>query len=89
MRGGIPPAKVARGTLLSERGRLNRPQEAMPQIVAAMNGETDAVALQVTVGCLLYETLAQADGCGFCRRAGKAHLQGGLLVKVVGRPLAW
>ncbi len=65
---GILLAKVARGTLLPERDRLDRLRSALPQIEAALAGETDPVALQATLACLLWETLVQANWCGFYRR---------------------
>ncbi|HJU83113.1 MAG TPA: GAF domain-containing protein [Holophagaceae bacterium] len=80
---GILLAKVARGTLLPEAERLARFDEALPQIRAAVAGETDAVALQATLACLLWETLPQANWCGFYRRVGERMLavgpyQGGM-----------
>jgi len=65
---GILLAKVARGTLLAEEARVARLQEALPQIEATLAGETDAVAIQATLACLLWETLLQANWCGFYRR---------------------
>ncbi len=65
---GILLAKVARGTLLPESERVARLQEALPQIEAALAGETDEVAIQATLACLLWETLPQANWCGFYRR---------------------
>jgi GAF domain-containing protein len=65
---GILLAKVARGTLLPEGERVARLLEALPQIEAAIAGETDAVAIQATLACLLWETLPQANWCGFYRR---------------------
>ena len=80
---GILLAKVARGTLLPERDRVARLQEALPQIEAALEGETDEVAIQATLACLLWETLPQANWCGFYRRIGDRLLavgpyQGGM-----------
>ena len=80
---GILLAKVARGTLLSEQERVARLQEALPQIEAALEGETDEVAIQATLACLLWETLPQANWCGFYRRVGDRMLavgpyQGGM-----------
>ncbi len=80
---GILLAKVARGTLLPEAARVARLQEALPQIRAAVAGETDEVALQATLACLLWETLAQANWCGFYRRVEASLLavgpyQGGM-----------
>ncbi len=62
----LPP--VARGTLLPEAARTARLDEAAPQILAAVRGETDAVAVMATLACLLWETFAQASWCGFYRR---------------------
>ena len=71
---GILLAKVARGTLLPEPERVARLQAALPQIQAALEGETDEVALQATLACLLWETLPQANWCGFYRRVGDRML---------------
>ena len=65
---GIDLRPVPRGTLLPEVERLARLDAALPQIRAALDGETDAVALQATLACLLWETLVQANWCGFYRR---------------------
>lgn len=65
---GILLAKVARGTLLPPDERLARLEEALPQIRAALEGETDEVALQATLACLLWEALPQTNWCGFYRR---------------------
>lgn len=64
---GILLAKVARGTLLPEEARVARLREALPQIQAALAGETDEVALEATLACLLWETLPQTNWCGFYR----------------------
>lgn len=64
---GILLEKVARGTLLPEADRIARLESALPQILAAVAGETDEVALQATLACLLWETLPQANWCGFYR----------------------
>jgi GAF domain-containing protein len=71
---GIALPRVARGTLLDEAARLSRLDEATPQILAAVDGETDAVAVQATLACLLWDTFAQANWCGFYRRTGEALL---------------
>jgi GAF domain-containing protein len=80
---GILLEKVARGTLLPEARRVARLKEALPQIEAALAGETDEVALQATLACLLWEALPQANWCGFYRRVGERMLavgpyQGGM-----------
>jgi GAF domain-containing protein len=67
-------APLARGTLLPEQARLSRLEEAIPQLRAAVDGESDAVALEATVACILWETLAQASWCGFYRRVGESML---------------
>jgi L-methionine (R)-S-oxide reductase len=80
---GILLAKVARGTLLPEAERVMRLRSALPQIKAALEGETDEVAIQATLACLLWETLPQANWCGFYRRVADRMLtvgpyQGGM-----------
>lgn len=62
----LPPA--TRGVLLPLEVRLGRLEEALPQIRAAVDGETDAVALEATLACLLWETMTQTNWCGFYRR---------------------
>jgi len=71
---GIALPSLPRETLLDERARLARLDEALPQIRSVLDGETDAVALQSTLACLLFETLVQANWCGFYRRVGPAAL---------------
>jgi GAF domain-containing protein len=61
---------VERETLLSERERIARYDAALPQIRAALDAETDAVALEATLARLLWETFVQANWCGFYRRVG-------------------
>ena len=68
----LPPA--ARGALLDESTRVARLSEAIPQIRAAVAGETDAVALEATLACLLWEALVQANWCGFYRRVRESEL---------------
>ena len=71
---GIVLPETARGVLLNEDARVARLAEALPQIRAALAGETDAVAIQATVACLLWETLVQANWCGFYRRVAPTTL---------------
>lgn len=80
---GILLAPVDRGTLLPESARLARLDEALPQIRAAVAGETDPVAVMATLACLLWQTLPQANWCGFYRRVADQELavgpyQGGM-----------
>lgn len=80
---GILLEPVARGTLMPESARVARLQAAMPQILAALEGETDEVALEATLACLLWEALPQANWCGFYRRVADRMLavgpyQGGM-----------
>jgi len=80
---GILLPTVLRGTLLPEAGRLERLDAALPQILAAVEGETDEVALQATLACLLWQALPQANWCGFYRRVADRELavgpyQGGM-----------
>lgn len=62
----LPP--LARGTVLPVPERVARLEAAIPQILAALEGETDAVAIESTLACLLWETLVQTSWCGFYRR---------------------
>lgn len=71
---GILLPKVARGTLLEAPERLARLDAALPQIRAALEGERDAVALEATLACLLWETLVQTSWCGFYRRIDERTL---------------
>lgn len=71
---GILLPEVARGTLLSEPERVTRLDEATPQILAALAGETDDIARMATLACLLWETLPHANWCGFYRKTGDAML---------------
>ncbi|WP_420801419.1 GAF domain-containing protein [Geothrix rubra] len=69
--------------MLPEPERVARLEAALPQIEAAVAGETDPVAVQATLACLLWETLVQANWCGFYRRIGEDLLavgpyQGGM-----------
>jgi GAF domain-containing protein len=65
---GLVLPEVVRGTLLPEAARLARLDEALPQIRAVLDGESDAVALQATLACLLWDALPQVNWCGFYRR---------------------
>jgi len=71
---GILLESIARATVLDERARVARLEAALPQIAAVLEGERDPIALQSTLACLLYETLAQASFAGFYRRVGPAML---------------
>jgi GAF domain-containing protein len=71
---GILLPHAPRGALLAEAARVERLEAAVPQIHAVVDGETDAVALEATLACLLWETLVQANWCGFYRRVGPETL---------------
>jgi GAF domain-containing protein len=71
---GILLDPVARGTLLPTAARVARLEQAIPQIEAALAGETDPVVLQATLACLLWQTMAQASWCGFYRRVDEGNL---------------
>ncbi len=68
----LPPA--FRGTLLTTAERIARLEQALPQIRAAVDGERDAVAIQATLACLIWETLTQTNWCGFYRRVADRTL---------------
>lgn len=71
---GILLPEIARGTLLPESERVARLDEATPQILAALDGETDDIARMATLACLLWETLPHANWCGFYRKTGEGML---------------
>lgn len=80
---GIFLPKLDRGTLLAPLERVARLQEALPQILVAVEGETDEVALEATLACLLWDSLPQTNWCGFYRRLAEDELavgpyQGGM-----------
>jgi len=74
MHGSLPIAALPRDTLLSATERELRLVEALPAIRSTLSGETDVVALQATLACLLFEVLVQANWCGFYRRVGPSLL---------------
>ncbi len=65
---GIALAPLSRHTLLPVEERLARLQEALPQIRSVLSGETDEIALQATLSCLLWETCVWCNWLGFYRR---------------------
>lgn len=71
---GIQLPPVQRGSLLPEEQRVARLELAIPSILAVVEGESDPVAVQATLACLLWETFAQASYCGFYRRIAPAML---------------
>ena len=80
---GIFLSKLERGVLLPPLERVARLNEALPQILAAVAGETDEIVLEATLACLLWETLSQTNWCGFYRRVADDELavgpyQGGM-----------
>lgn len=74
MEAALELAPVPRGTLLAPEERARRLEEAIPTILAVVEGETDDVALQASVACLLWETMVQANWCGFYRRIDERTL---------------
>ena len=71
---GVLLPSVARGTLLPRAERIARLEQAGPQIRAALDGERDAIVIQATLACLLWETMAQTNWCGFYRRIDERTL---------------
>ena len=65
---GLLLPAVPRNTLLTVRERVARLDEGSAAIRDALAGETDAVAIQASLACLLWETLVQTNWCGFYRR---------------------
>jgi L-methionine (R)-S-oxide reductase len=71
---GIDLEPAVRDVLAESSARLERLNRAVPQIRAVLEGETDAVALEATLACLLWEALPQTNWCGFYRRVGATSL---------------
>jgi len=71
---GIDLEEARRDALADVDTRLDRLRRAIPQIRSALAGETDAVALQATLACLLWEAMPQTNWCGFYRRVGPTTL---------------
>lgn len=65
---GIGLPVVARGTLLCEQDRIARADAGAPQVLSILDGELDAIAIEATLACVLYEVFVQAIWCGFYRR---------------------
>lgn len=74
MADGVAFPPVPRGTLLPVDERVRRLEAGAPHVLAVALGETDAVALEATLSCLLWELLAQANWCGFYRRVAERAL---------------
>jgi L-methionine (R)-S-oxide reductase len=71
---GIDLEEAPRDLLADPAPRLDRLRRAIPQIRAAVSGETDAVALEATLACLLWEALPHTNWCGFYRRVAPTTL---------------
>ena len=71
---GILLDPLPRGTVLPVAGRVARLEQAIPQIKAALAGETDPIVLQATLACLLWQTMSQTSWCGFYRRVDEGNL---------------
>jgi len=71
---GIDLPEMARGTLPGEAERVARLDAASPQILAALDGERDAVSIEATLACLLWETMPWTNWVGFYRRTGERVL---------------
>lgn len=71
---GIDLAPITREVLPPKGERISRLDTAIPQILAVVEGETDAVALEASLACLLWATISHANFCGFYRRVGLATL---------------
>lgn len=67
---GIDLEDAPRDALAPKEARLARLERALPQIESVLSGETDAVALEASLACLLWEAMPQVNWCGFYRRVG-------------------
>lgn len=65
---------LPRYSLLDPQRRIDRLRDATPQILSTIEGETDLIAVQATLACLLYQVFAQANWCGFYRRVSEQEL---------------
>ena len=71
---GIDLEEAARDVLADAGARTDCLRRAIPQIRSVLAGETDAVALQLTLACLLWEAMPQTNWCGFYRRVAATTL---------------
>jgi L-methionine (R)-S-oxide reductase len=74
---GIALPPLPRDVLPPLDERLQRLREALPQIRAVLADERDAVALEATLACLLWETLVWCNWVGFYRRVDARTLKVG------------
>ncbi len=74
---GLDLPDLQRETLLPPAERLARLELAQPQILAALEGETDPITIQATLACLLFEACIQTNWCGFYRRVSEGELAAG------------
>jgi GAF domain-containing protein len=74
---GIELTTLPRDVLPTVSERVARLREALPQIRAVLSGERDAVALEATLACLLWETLPWCNWVGFYRRVEERTLKVG------------
>jgi GAF domain-containing protein len=65
---------ATRDQLAPARARVARLERALPQIRSVLADETDAVALQASLACLLWDAVPQVSWCGFYRRIGDSTL---------------
>jgi L-methionine (R)-S-oxide reductase len=71
---GLVLPDVERGSLRPLPERLERLDAAVPQILAALEGERDPIVVQATLAALLWDALPQASWVGFYRRVGPSTL---------------
>lgn len=74
---GIALAPLPRDVLPPEHERIARIRAAIPQIKAVLEGERDAIALEATLACLLWQTLPWCNWVGFYRRVDERTLKVG------------
>jgi L-methionine (R)-S-oxide reductase len=74
---GILLPALPRATLLAPDARVARLREAAPQIEAAVAAESDEIVVEATLACLLFQTMAQTNWCGFYRRTAQRALSVG------------
>jgi L-methionine (R)-S-oxide reductase len=71
---GIELEPANREVLATTAQRVERIERALPQIHSVLEGENDAVALEASLSCLLWEAMPHVNWCGFYRRVSESTL---------------
>lgn len=71
------PSSSRQVVLLPAAERIERLKQLVPSLLATVGDETDIVAIQSTIACMLWDTLIQTNWCGFYRVCGPDLLKVG------------